>query len=236
MQVRNQFSWIPKELVARFVRQCPTCISRRNGSQSLIAYSSKTSSPRAGYSSSSSLVNYGPYDTVSMAAAAAAAAVVASSQKPNLLYTPSSKAESDMSASPSNADIAYKRSPNNNYVLSSPSTPIKRPFFGNNGFFETGDHYQPPNDVEYQIQSTPPSHRSPFNYRRQEFVNYSNYTENTPSYHQAIMNSYRSHNLAAPPVLDQASHATPGYNDSKSVAAALLSSNSILSHQPESTL
>ncbi|OBZ84277.1 Nucleolar protein 4, partial [Choanephora cucurbitarum] len=31
--VRKRFSWIPKELIARFVRQCPFCISRRNGSQ-----------------------------------------------------------------------------------------------------------------------------------------------------------------------------------------------------------
>ncbi|OAD79850.1 hypothetical protein PHYBLDRAFT_58897 [Phycomyces blakesleeanus NRRL 1555(-)] len=29
--VRRRYSWIPKELIARFVRQCPFCISRRNG-------------------------------------------------------------------------------------------------------------------------------------------------------------------------------------------------------------
>ncbi|KAI8376488.1 uncharacterized protein BYT42DRAFT_469653, partial [Radiomyces spectabilis] len=29
--VRRQYSWIPKELVARFVRNCPFCITRRNG-------------------------------------------------------------------------------------------------------------------------------------------------------------------------------------------------------------
>ncbi|KAI8339127.1 hypothetical protein BC941DRAFT_326316, partial [Chlamydoabsidia padenii] len=29
--VRRKFSWIPKELVARFVRHCPFCITRRNG-------------------------------------------------------------------------------------------------------------------------------------------------------------------------------------------------------------
>ncbi|ORX45469.1 hypothetical protein DM01DRAFT_1398139, partial [Hesseltinella vesiculosa] len=29
--VRRRFSWIPKELIARFVRQCPFCITRRNG-------------------------------------------------------------------------------------------------------------------------------------------------------------------------------------------------------------
>lgn len=32
-QVRRRYSWIPKELIARFVRHCPFCISRRNGSQ-----------------------------------------------------------------------------------------------------------------------------------------------------------------------------------------------------------
>ncbi|KAI8047670.1 uncharacterized protein B0P05DRAFT_592545 [Gilbertella persicaria] len=31
--VRKRYSWIPKELIARFVRHCPFCISRRNGSQ-----------------------------------------------------------------------------------------------------------------------------------------------------------------------------------------------------------
>ncbi|KAI8976464.1 hypothetical protein BDB01DRAFT_853106 [Pilobolus umbonatus] len=31
--VRRRFSWIPKELIARFVRHCPFCISRRNGNQ-----------------------------------------------------------------------------------------------------------------------------------------------------------------------------------------------------------
>ncbi|KAI8971972.1 hypothetical protein BDF20DRAFT_797071, partial [Mycotypha africana] len=29
--VRKRYSWIPKELIARFVRHCPFCISRRNG-------------------------------------------------------------------------------------------------------------------------------------------------------------------------------------------------------------
>ncbi|KAI7906288.1 uncharacterized protein BX663DRAFT_427483 [Cokeromyces recurvatus] len=31
--VRRRYSWIPKELIARFVRHCPFCISRRNGTQ-----------------------------------------------------------------------------------------------------------------------------------------------------------------------------------------------------------
>lgn len=31
LKVRKRYSWIPKELIARFVRHCPFCISRRNG-------------------------------------------------------------------------------------------------------------------------------------------------------------------------------------------------------------
>lgn len=31
--MRKRYSWIPKELIARFVRHCPFCISRRNGCQ-----------------------------------------------------------------------------------------------------------------------------------------------------------------------------------------------------------
>lgn len=33
-KVRKSYSWIPKELIARFVRHCPFCIARRNGCQS----------------------------------------------------------------------------------------------------------------------------------------------------------------------------------------------------------
>ncbi|KAI9315587.1 hypothetical protein BX666DRAFT_2137883 [Dichotomocladium elegans] len=32
--VKREYSWVPKELVARFVRHCPVCITRRNGGQS----------------------------------------------------------------------------------------------------------------------------------------------------------------------------------------------------------
>ncbi|KAI8644498.1 hypothetical protein BD408DRAFT_413181 [Parasitella parasitica] len=46
--VRKRYSWIPKELIARFVRHCPFCISRRNGCQqtaSANALMSKASLP-----------------------------------------------------------------------------------------------------------------------------------------------------------------------------------------------
>lgn len=49
LQVRRRFSWIPKELIARFVRNCPFCISRRNGSQSPIS-DFKTPSPTSSFS------------------------------------------------------------------------------------------------------------------------------------------------------------------------------------------
>ncbi|KAI9261784.1 hypothetical protein EDC94DRAFT_540963 [Helicostylum pulchrum] len=196
--VRNQFSWIPKELVARFVRQCPTCISRRNGSQSLSAYTSKTSSPKVDYTPSAS-GSY-CYDAVNMAAAAAAAATAVNASTPALLYTPSSKAESDISTSPS-TENTYKRSPND-YINSSPS-PTKRPFFGQNGLFETNASYEEPqrhvkltdnqkNLNSYQIQSAPNSNHLPFSYRRQEYMHYSTYTEHSPSYYNALMNSYHT--------------------------------------------
>lgn len=200
-KVRNQFSWIPKELVARFVRQCPTCISRRNGSQSLSAYTSKTSSPRVDYTPSAS-GSY-CYDAATMAAAAAAAAVNVST--PSLLYTPSSKAESDMSTSPS-TDNTYKRSPNS-YINTS-SSPTKRPFFGQNGLFESGDYDNSHRQMKlstdggqktgpnYQIQTSPNSNNLPFSYRRQEYMHYSTYSEHPPSYYNALMNSYNNNDNA----------------------------------------
>ncbi|KAI8328307.1 hypothetical protein EDC96DRAFT_452914 [Choanephora cucurbitarum] len=38
--VKSQFSWIPKELVARFVKNCPTCIDRRISNSTYRDYSS----------------------------------------------------------------------------------------------------------------------------------------------------------------------------------------------------
>jgi hypothetical protein len=47
--VRRRYSWIPKELIARFVRNCPFCISRRNSSQSPSIGAPKTPSPTSSY-------------------------------------------------------------------------------------------------------------------------------------------------------------------------------------------
>lgn len=139
-----------------------------------------------------------------MAAAAAAAATAVNASTPALLYTPSSKAESDISTSPS-TENAYKRSPNA-YINSSPS-PTKRPFFGKNGLFETNASYEEPqrhvklsdnqkNLNSYQIQSAPNSNHLPFSYRRQEYMHYSTYTEHSPSYYNALMNSYHTNDNA----------------------------------------
>lgn len=40
--VRKRYSWIPKELIARFVRHCPFCISRRNGQNTVTLPATKT--------------------------------------------------------------------------------------------------------------------------------------------------------------------------------------------------
>ena len=40
--IREHFSWIPKDLTARFVKACPTCAEKRNGSRELVAQSLDT--------------------------------------------------------------------------------------------------------------------------------------------------------------------------------------------------
>ncbi|KAG1119959.1 hypothetical protein G6F42_012857 [Rhizopus arrhizus] len=259
--VRNQFSWIPKELVARFVRQCPTCINRRNGSQSLSAYTSKTSSPRIDYSNSSSASTF-TYDMAAVAAAAAAAtaaaataAVSTSVTTPTLLYTPSSKAESDISASPSTTDTAFKQSPNNNYNIIDASPPTKRPFFGQNGLYDTtsGDHYA---HLDYPIHTSPTAgSRSPYYRRRSsaqapqltqpshpEFINYTTYSDNTPSYYKTMLHSYHRQ-----PILDPTASTNPVSNDFSSTTAVAAQSpasdaiftmdrsSSILSHNADTS-
>jgi hypothetical protein len=144
-------------------------------------------------------------------AAVAAATAAASAATPTLLYTPSSKAESDISTSPSTTDHTFKRSPINSYNVSSPSPPNKRPFFGQNGLFDgTGeDHYA---QLNYPIQTSPAISRSPYYRRRpsapapapvqqlvqptqQDFINYSTYTENTPSYYKTMIDSYQRQSI-----------------------------------------
>ncbi|KAL5332240.1 hypothetical protein BJX70DRAFT_151831 [Aspergillus crustosus] len=51
-QVRQVYSWVPKELISRFVKICPTCQVRRGGTR-LTPPSSRRSSPRLDVSSRS---------------------------------------------------------------------------------------------------------------------------------------------------------------------------------------
>ncbi|KAI9271520.1 hypothetical protein BDA99DRAFT_433543 [Phascolomyces articulosus] len=109
--VRRQYSWIPKELVARFVRHCPFCITRRNGGQSPGAFAHK---------STSSLRYTGRHT------AAAAAAAVAVTTAPPILCTPSMQEDSDISSSgPPSTENGYDASPQ---YISSSSSPSRRGF------------------------------------------------------------------------------------------------------------
>ncbi|CAO3589832.1 unnamed protein product [Absidia cylindrospora] len=122
--VRRKFSWIPKELVARFVRHCPFCINRRNGGQSPDPM--KRNSPRYNYTSSGTPIampatittNHYNFDRHA-----------ASSN----IGTSSIREECDLSATsgPPSGDIVYDHSPN--YVTTpyttSSSTCSRRPSY-----------------------------------------------------------------------------------------------------------
>lgn len=169
-----------------------------------------------------------------MAAVAAAAAAAASATTPTLLYTPSSRAESDMSTSPSTTDNTFKRSPNsNNYNIISPSPPTKRPFFGQDGLYDTtsGDHYA----LDYSMHTSPTTgNRSPYYRRRSsaqapqltppsqpEFVSYTTFNTNTPSYYKTMMNSYQRQ-----PMLEPGTSIHAGSTDFSSAAAAIATTQS----------
>jgi len=57
-EVRKFWSWVPKELIARFVRDCPTCSVRRVSESQKEHHSAEPSSPS---SASSSPASAGPY-------------------------------------------------------------------------------------------------------------------------------------------------------------------------------
>ncbi|KAF1802863.1 hypothetical protein FB192DRAFT_1280248 [Mucor lusitanicus] len=106
--VRRRFSWIPKELVARFVRHCPFCITRRNSGHSPSTLVSKNSSPR-----SSRYARHGcSFD----------------SSVPSICTPTSIKQEdSDLSSGPPSSDSGYEATPN--YVTMSTSSSPRRPYF-----------------------------------------------------------------------------------------------------------
>lgn len=125
--MRRRFSWIPKELVARFVRHCPFCITRRNSGHSPSTLVSKNSSPR-----SSRYSRHGCYfDSVNGIPS---------------ICTPSSLKEdgSDLSSGPPSSDSGYDATPN--YVTMSSSPSPRRPYFSSmyerheNDFLER--HYE----------------------------------------------------------------------------------------------
>ncbi|KAI8085109.1 uncharacterized protein BX664DRAFT_235867, partial [Halteromyces radiatus] len=115
--VRRKFSWIPKELVARFVRHCPFCITRRNGGQS--PNTMKANSPRHHHHHH----HHHPYATPNGITSSQQRHYSFDHHAPSIICTPSIKEDnSDLSASsgPPSADNGYDASPN--YVAMSYTT------------------------------------------------------------------------------------------------------------------
>ncbi|KAI8047239.1 uncharacterized protein B0P05DRAFT_576390 [Gilbertella persicaria] len=109
--VRRRFSWIPKELVARFVRHCPFCITRRNSGHSPTTL---IKSPRSRY-----IRHAYSFDSAA----------------PTICTPSSIKEESDISSGPPSSDSGYEATPN--YVALSTCSSPKRPFF--NTMYERED-------------------------------------------------------------------------------------------------
>ncbi|KAG2213070.1 hypothetical protein INT47_011219 [Mucor saturninus] len=133
--VRRRFSWIPKELVARFVRHCPFCITRRNSGHSPSTLLLKNSSPRSRYS------RHGcSFD---------------STGAPTICTPSSLKEESDLSSGPPSSDSGYEATPN--YVTMSSSPSPRRPYFSSmydrddNDFLEC--HYEPSFNINSSFRS-----------------------------------------------------------------------------------
>ncbi|KAI7858434.1 hypothetical protein BDC45DRAFT_498344 [Circinella umbellata] len=139
--VRRTFSWIPKELVARFVRHCPYCITRRNGGQSPGVFAHKSAS-RLRYTGRHS---FGGFDANTAAVAAAAAAAAATA--PPILCTPSMQEDSDISSSgPPSTENGYDASPQ---YVSSTSSPPRR------GFLYDRDEEELLRSYQYGSSSSP---------------------------------------------------------------------------------
>ncbi|KAL0080630.1 hypothetical protein F4703DRAFT_1708807, partial [Phycomyces blakesleeanus] len=107
--VRKRYSWIPKELVARFVRQCPFCVTRRTSGHSVTMFASRTSSPREVYARNS----FGHESAA---------------------YTaPSIREDCEFSSSPGppSAESGYESAPYYYSGLPSAASPLDRPYFNN---------------------------------------------------------------------------------------------------------
>ncbi|KAI7882723.1 hypothetical protein K492DRAFT_114768, partial [Lichtheimia hyalospora FSU 10163] len=123
--VRRKFSWIPKELVARFVRNCPFCITRRNGGQTAAA----TAAANVNNSTTRHPCNFDP---------------------PPMLCTPSIQEDSDIASSgPPSTENGYDTSPHH-YVPSPPRRGATAAHIGGymydreeEDFLHSYDHYDP---------------------------------------------------------------------------------------------
>ncbi|KAF7721788.1 hypothetical protein EC973_004140 [Apophysomyces ossiformis] len=105
--VRRRYSWIPKELIARFVRHCPFCISRRNGCQSPVTqtppslqtdmktmdFDAKDRHENAGNSNNTDAVNRKDAEHSCAASSLAAAAVATSAAAVAVALSPASPFE-----------------------------------------------------------------------------------------------------------------------------------------------
>ncbi|ORY94900.1 hypothetical protein BCR43DRAFT_421629, partial [Syncephalastrum racemosum] len=107
--VRRRFSWIPKELVARFVRHCPFCITRRNGGQSPGIFSKGSLNIDPRYASVSQHHQHQQQ----------VRSMMFGEGMPQLMCTPSMQEESDFSSSgPPSTENSYDTSPH--YMTSPP--------------------------------------------------------------------------------------------------------------------
>ncbi|KAG0747121.1 hypothetical protein G6F57_006694 [Rhizopus arrhizus] len=119
--VKYQFSWIPKELIARFVRCCPTCKIRRNGCN--FTNDSSPSPPPVHF-------NYEAiYGTAKSAAAAAVASSNFYSSTPTILSSTAGLESIESTPSPAEPQSAYYSFPSK-----------QQPMFGPGGIFEEQIH------------------------------------------------------------------------------------------------
>ncbi|KAI9271293.1 hypothetical protein BY458DRAFT_555668 [Sporodiniella umbellata] len=215
--VRRRYSWIPKELVARFVRHCPFCITRRSSGHSPLT---KSSSPprfaRHGYSLDSGMPP---------------------------ICIPSLKEESDLSSGPPSSISGYEPSANYNCV-STNSSP-RKPYFNSiydreepelldcsydatlqsNPFSSTVGEYrndcqQPPGSIHPLINSSH-SHAALFYAQNQASQNgYADYPFYNTGYYPTSLNLSPCHENANSPSSNAAAVAVAAASSTAAAAAA----------------
>ncbi|KAL0073495.1 hypothetical protein J3Q64DRAFT_1648662 [Phycomyces blakesleeanus] len=156
--VRKQYSWIPKELVARFVRQCPFCIIRRNGGHSPGTCAPKTPSPRTGYSARNS-VGFDPMTSS--------------------IFTPSISDRSEIYSGQSPVcKTGYP--PSSNFPTTPNSSTLLRPFY-ENFVYQNNDEYLQTYSYGIPVHHshlTPPPPSSSSHSSAQTSLNSTDYTPN----------------------------------------------------------